>query len=44
VELESGKRGKTMSNEDTVKVELTEKELLLIQSLISDRIGGIASE
>jgi len=33
-----------MSNEDTVKVEFTEKEHLLIQSLISDRIGGIASE
>lgn len=33
-----------MSKEETVKVEFTEKELLLIQTLISDRIGGIASE
>ena len=33
-----------MSKEDTVKVEFTEKELTLIQALISDRIGGIPSE
>ena len=33
-----------MSEEDTVKVEFTEKELTLIQTLISDRIGGVPSE
>jgi hypothetical protein len=33
-----------MSKEDSVKVEFTEKELTLIQTLISDRIGGIPSE
>jgi hypothetical protein len=33
-----------MSKEDTVNVEFTEKELSLIQTLISDRIGGIPSE
>ena len=33
-----------MSKEETVKVEFTEKELTLIQTLISDRIGGIPSE
>jgi len=33
-----------MSKEETVKVEFTEKELLLIQTLISDRIVGVPSE
>ena len=33
-----------MSKEETVKVEFTEKELTLIQTLISDRIGAIPSE
>src|SRR6266542_480967 len=33
-----------MSKEDTIKVEFTEKELTLIQTLISDRIGGIPTE
>jgi hypothetical protein len=33
-----------MSKEDTVKVEFTERELTLIQTLIADRIGGIPSE
>jgi hypothetical protein len=33
-----------MPKEDTVKVEFTEKELVLIQTLISDRIGGIPTE
>jgi hypothetical protein len=33
-----------MSKEDTVKVEFTEKELALIQTLIADRIGGIPTE
>ena len=33
-----------MSKEDTVKVEFTEKELTLIQTLIADRIAGVPSE
>ena len=33
-----------MSKEDTVKVEFTEKELTLIQTLITDRIGGVPTE
>jgi hypothetical protein len=33
-----------MSKEDTIKVEFTEKELTLIQTLIADRIGGISTE
>jgi hypothetical protein len=33
-----------MSKEDTVKVEFTEKELALIQTLIADRIGGVPTE
>ena len=33
-----------MPEENTVKVEFTERELTLIQTLISDRIGGIPSE
>lgn len=33
-----------MSKEDSVKVEFTEKELTLIQTLIADRIGGVPSE
>ena len=33
-----------MSKEETVKVEFTEKELTLIQTLISDRIGAVPSE
>jgi hypothetical protein len=33
-----------MSKEQTVKVEFTEKELTLIQTLIADRIGTIPTE
>jgi hypothetical protein len=33
-----------MSTEETVKVEFTEKELALIQTLIADRIVGVPTE